>query len=87
MHVMHVFSIVISNPETFWPMVLDATESVEYTIKKKSSRTGTFTGTLETSQNWLLTSAPDHSETVGLLFQDLHPPPNYSSFSNVEPNT
>lgn len=86
---MHVTSIVISNPENFWAMVLDVTRSVKRKIKKKkkNSPTGTFTGTLEASQNWLLASAPDHSARVGLHFQDLLPPQNYSSFSNVESST
>lgn len=46
---MHVTSIVISNPENFWAMVLDVTRSVKRKIKKKNSPTGTFTGTLEAS--------------------------------------
>lgn len=33
--VMHVTSIVISNPENFWAMVLDVTRSVKRKIKKK----------------------------------------------------
>lgn len=86
---MHVTSIPISSPENFWAMVLDATRSVECKIKKK-----------KISPNWHIhwnpgglvelatcLSAPKHSERVGLLFQGLLSLQNYSSFSNVEPNT
>lgn len=84
---MHVTSITISNPENFWAMVLVATRSVGCKIKKKISLPK-LAHSLEPlrPQNWPLASAPDLSERAGLLFQDLLPPQNNSSFSNVELN-